>query len=295
MTSRDAKRHPLFGWIPLVWLVAFLLLPLAFVLEISLTESAIAQPPHLPLFRRDADGELQILATLANYRLLVVDTLYASSYLSSLKTALLSTLCALVVGYPMAYAIARSAGTLRAVLLALAVLPFLTSLLIRIYAWKLLLQGGGLLNAALLGLGIVDVPVAVLYTDAAVYLGIVYAYLPLMVLPLYAVLSRLDPALLEAAADLGCRPWRAFLTVTLPLSLPGVLAGSMLVAIPAVGEFVIPEMLGGPGSRMIGRVLWTEFFANRDWPVACAVAVAMLALSLGPIALLQRHAWGDRA
>jgi putrescine transport system permease protein len=209
--------------------------------------------------------------------------------LKSVKTALLSTLIALLIGYPMAYGIARATPTWRNTLLMLVVLPFWTSFLIRVYAWKVLLQGNGPINALLMYLGIVDQPVQMLYTDFAIYLGIVYSYLPFMVLPLYAALERLDLTLNEAAANLGAAPWRVFVVITLPLSLPGIIAGCGLVFIPAVGEFVIPEMLGGPDAAMIGRVLWNEFFANRDWPVASAVATAMLLFLVVPIMLFQRY------
>jgi putrescine transport system permease protein len=204
------------------------------------------------------------------------------------KIAAVSMLVCLLIGYPMAYAIARSPDRLRVIFLMLVILPFWTSFLIRVYAWIGILKNNGLLNQLLLWLGIIDQPLALLHTDFAVYLGIVYSYLPFMVLPLYATLSRMDLTLLEAAADLGCRPWKAFLTVTLPLSLPGIIAGSMLVFIPAVGEFVIPDLLGGPDSLMIGKVLWTEFFGNRDWPAAAAVAVVMLVLLVLPLAWFQR-------
>jgi putrescine transport system permease protein len=209
------------------------------------------------------------------------------SYLKSLKIAGISTLVCLLLGYPMAYAIARTRNTLRNFLLMLVILPFWTSFLIRVYAWIGILKSNGLLNNLLLSLGVINHPLPLLHTDFAVYLGIVYSYLPFMVLPLYATLSRMDLTLLEAAADLGCRPWKAFLRITLPLSLPGIIAGCMLVFIPAVGEFVIPDLLGGPDSLMIGKVLWTEFFSNRDWPAASAVAVVMLVLLVVPLALFQ--------
>jgi putrescine transport system permease protein len=216
------------------------------------------------------------------------DPLYTIAYLKSLRIAGISTLVCLLLGYPMAYAIARTRDSLRNLLLMLIILPFWTSFLIRVYAWIGILKSNGLLNNLLLYLGVIDHPLTLLHTDFAVYLGIVYSYLPFMVLPLYATLSRMDLTLLEAAADLGCRPWEAFLKVTLPLSLPGIIAGCMLVFIPAVGEFVIPDLLGGPDSLMIGKVMWTEFFSNRDWPAASAVAVVMLALLVVPLALFQR-------
>jgi putrescine transport system permease protein len=279
--------------VPFTWLLLLFLLPFFFVLKISLAESVIAQPPYTPLFDVTSEG-VALLATVGNYLFLVEDPLYLLSYLTSLRIALVSTVLCLLVGYPIAYAIARTQGRLQLVLLMLVILPFWTSFLIRVYAWKVLLQGGGLINGALIGLGIIERPIPMLYTEGAVYLGIVYSYLPFMILPLYAALARLDYATVEAALDLGCRPWRAFLEVTLPLSLPGIVAGSLLVFIPAVGEFVIPELLGGPDSIMIGRVLWNEFFANRDWPLASAVAIVMLLILVAPIALLQNSRKGLR-
>ncbi len=283
----------LFYAVPLLWLLVFLLLPFLLVLKISVAEAVQAQPPYTPLIGIGTDGRLVLDITFANYRFIVEDALYLVSYLASIRVAAIATLFCLLVGYPIAYAIARARGRLQLVLLLLVILPFWTSFLLRVYAWKVLLQGNGLINGLLLHLGIVDAPLALLYTPAAVYLGIVYSYLPFMVLPLYAALARLDHSLVEAALDLGCRPWQAFVRVTLPLSLPGIVAGSLLVFIPAVGEFVIPELLGGPDSLMIGRVLWNEFFANRDWPLAAAVAVAMLAILVLPIALLQNRSGGS--
>jgi putrescine transport system permease protein len=216
------------------------------------------------------------------------DGLYLAAYLSSLKFAAIDTFILLLVGYPLAYGMAKCRPTVRQALLMAVILPFWTSFLIRVYAWIGLLQGNGLINHLLLSLGLIDQPLVLLHSNFAVYLGIVYSYLPFMILPLYATLVRMDLTLLEAAADLGAPPWKSFLTVTLPLSLPGVIAGSLLVFIPAVGEFVIPDLLGGPDSLMIGKVLWTEFFSNRDWPVASAVAVAMLLVILIPLLLFQR-------
>jgi putrescine transport system permease protein len=275
--------------LPLIWLTLFFLLPFFFVLKISLAEAIIAQPPYTPLIAEGPDGGWSLQATLANFAFLLEDRLYVLSYLTSLRIALVSTVLCLLIGYPIAYAIARAQGRLQLVLLMLVILPFWTSFLIRVYAWKVLLQGGGVVNGALMGLGIIDAPLNMLYTEGAVYVGIVYSYLPFMILPLYAALARLDYSTVEAAMDLGCRPWQAFYKVTLPLSLPGIIAGSLLVFIPAVGEFVIPELLGGPDSIMIGRVLWNEFFANRDWPIASAVAIVMLLLLVLPIALLQNY------
>jgi len=275
--------------VPLTWLALFFLLPFFFVLKISLAESIIAQPPYTPLIAEGPDGGWSLQATLANFAFLLEDRLYLLSYLTSLRIALVSTILCLLIGYPIAYAIARAQGRLQLILLMLVILPFWTSFLIRVYAWKVLLQGGGVVNGALMGLGIIDAPLNMLYTEGAVYVGIVYSYLPFMILPLYAALARLDYSTVEAAMDLGCRPWQAFYKVTLPLSLPGIIAGSLLVFIPAVGEFVIPELLGGPDSIMIGRVLWNEFFANRDWPIASAVAIVMLLLLVLPITLLQNN------
>ena len=270
--------------LPYLWLSALLLIPFMIVLKISLAASVTANPPYTPLME---DGQLQL--HLDAYALLASDGLYALAYLNSLKIAAVASLCCLLVGYPMAYGIARADPKRRGALLMLVILPFWTSFLIRVYAWVTLLQGNGPVNSVLLALGVIDQPLVLLNTPFAVYVGIVYTYLPFMILPLYAVLEKLDPALLEAAADLGSRPWRSFLGVTLPLSLPGVIAGSLLVFIPAVGEFVIPDLLGGSDTLMIGTVLWNEFFNNRDWPQASAVAVAMLVLLVAPIMLFQHY------
>ncbi|HVM79487.1 MAG TPA: ABC transporter permease subunit [Stellaceae bacterium] len=279
-------RRGLIG-IPYLWLVLFTLLPLAIVLKISFAESRLAIPPYGPLFET-GDGGLRLGATLESYARLLSDSLYIRAYLSSIRYALAATLISLLLGYPMAYAIARAPKAWRVALLMLVILPFWTSFLLRVYAWIGLLKGNGLVNNVLIALGVVSEPLPLLNNSFSVVLGLVYGYLPFMVLPLYATLERLDPALLEAAADLGCRPWRAFLRVTLPLSLPGIVAGSLLVFIPAIGEFVIPELLGGPGTLMVGKVLWDEFFNNHDWPVASAVAVAMLLLLALPMATMRR-------
>ena len=274
--------------LPYAWLLLFLLLPILIVLKISLGETALASPPYSPMLQWAEDRTLSIQLHLGNYAFLWQDPLYLAAYLNSLKVAAVSTVFCLLIGYPMAYGIARAPAGWRIVLLMLVILPFWTSFLIRVYAWIGLLQGNGLINHLLLSVGLIDQPLVLLHTNFAVYLGIVYSYLPFMILPLYATLVRMDLTLLEAAADLGCQPWKAFVTVTLPLSMPGIIAGSLLVFIPAVGEFVIPDLLGGPDSLMIGKVLWTEFFSNRDWPVAAAVAVAMLLLILIPLLLFQR-------
>ena len=292
---RARKRLP-GGWlvmlIPALWLAAFFLAPFLIVLKISLSQTAIAQPPYVPVFDAAAgwQGLKDFVAALSfeNYASLVSDPLYLTSYGRSVKIALASTAMLLLVGYPMAYGVARASRRVQPVLVMAIVLPFLTAFLIRIYAWINILQREGLLNDVLLALGIIDAPVAWLSTDAAVYIGIVYSYLPFMVLPLYASLEHIDGTLLEAAADLGCPRWKAFWRVTVPLSWPGVLAGVLLCFIPIAGEFVIPELLGNSDSVMIGQTLWVEFFANRDWPVASAVAIALLAVLLVPIVIYQR-------
>lgn len=270
--------------IPLLWLAVFFLAPYLLVLRTSLADPVIGQPPYSPLF--DSHGGLQL--TLDNYRLLLGDRLFIGSYLQSLRIAAVSTLLCLVVGYPMAYAIARSPRPWRTLLLLLVILPFWSSFLLRIYAWMGLLGTHGVVNTLLLEAGLIERPIALMYNNAATYLGIVYTYLPFMVLPLYAVLEKHEAALREAALDLGARPLRVFIDITLPLSLPGVIAGSMLVFIPAIGEFVIPALLGGLDTRMIGRALFDEFFINRDWPLASAVATVLLVVLVLPLVVFQR-------
>ncbi len=267
----------------------FFAIPFAFVLKISLSEALIAQPPYAPLFEWGEEAYLSIKLNFGNFLFLFEDDLYWQAYLNSTKIALISTLACLLLGYPMAYGMIRARPATRNLLLMLVILPFWSSFLLRVYAWIGILKNNGLINNLLMGLGIIDQPLVMMQTDFAVYIGIVYSYLPFMILPLYANLERLDMTLLEAAADLGCRPFKAFLTITLPLSLPGIIAGSMLVFIPAVGEFIIPALLGGPDTLMIGRVLWDEFFANRDWPVASAVAIAVLLLLVVPIMIFQHY------
>lgn len=282
---RRPDRHPgrtLVTAIPFAWLALFFLAPFIIIMLISLSTQRFGIPPYEPLI---ADGE--ILAKLDNYAFLIDDPLYLNALISSLRIAALSAAIALLVGYPIALAIARSPRRHRPLLLLAVALPFWTSFLIRVYAWMGILRNEGLVNGALMGLGIIDTPLPMMQSAFAVHLGIVYSYLPFMVLPLYASLERQDESLLEAAADLGATPWRAFWTVTFPLSLPGVLAGFLLVFIPAVGEFVIPELLGDSGTLMIGKVLWTEFFNNRDWPLAAALAVMVLSLIVAPLAWLE--------
>jgi putrescine transport system permease protein len=290
-TSR-ARGQRLILLLPYAWLALFFLVPFLIVLKISLAQTAIAQPPYVPVLDLAAgwQGVKTFIAglTLDGYRLLASDPLYLSSYLKSLKVASLSTLILLALGYPIAYGIARSPRRLQPLLVMAVVLPFWTSFLIRVYAWINILQRDGLLNDVLMALHIVDRRPEWLASDTAIYIGLVYSYLPFMVLPLYAALEKLDQTLLEAAADLGCPRWKQFWVVTLPLSLPGAAAGALLCFIPIVGEFVVPDLLGGSRSLMIGQTLWMEFFANRDWPVASAIAIALLCLLLAPILVYQR-------
>ena len=277
---------------PYVWMALFFLVPFGFVLKISLSETAIAQPPYLPVFdlTQGAAALKTAFAALSldNFRLLVSDNLYVLSYLRSLTVAAISTAILLLIGYPVAYGMARLSQRWQAIAMMLVIVPFWTSFLIRIYAWINILQHDGLLNQVLLALHIVSKPVVWLSTDGAMYLGIVYSYLPFMILPLYATLAKLDPALLEAAGDLGASPRQAFWRVTFPLSLPGVGAGALLCFIPIVGEFVIPDLLAGSDALMIGQTLWLEFFTNKDWPVASATAVVLLLLLVAPLVLYDR-------
>jgi putrescine transport system permease protein len=277
---------------PSLWMALFFLVPFGFVLKISLSQTAIAQPPYLPVFDL-TKGLAEIKAALGalsldNFRLLVSDDLYVLSYLRSLMVATVSTAILLTIGYPIAYGMARLPRKWQAIAMMLVIVPFWTSFLIRIYAWINILQHDGLLNQILLALHVVSAPVVWLSTDSAMYLGIVYSYLPFMILPLYATLAKMDPALLEAASDLGAAPLQAFWRVTFPLSLPGVGAGALLCFIPIVGEFVIPDLLAGSDALMIGQTLWLEFFTNKDWPVASAVAVVLLLLLLAPLLLYDR-------
>jgi putrescine transport system permease protein len=277
--------------IPYVWLIVFLLVPFVIVLRIALSQTVLAQPPYSPVFDLSAgwQGLKDFFGALSfeNFRLLLGDWLYLSSYLRSLTFALISTLILLAIGIPIAYGMARSPRRLQPILVIAVILPFWTAFLIRIYAWINILQRDGLFNDALLALGIIAEPVTWLATDTAIFIGIVYSYLPFMVLPLYASFEKMDETLLEAAADLGCPRWKAFWLVTLPLALPGVIAGSLLCFIPITGEFVIPDLLGGSDALFIGQTLWTEFFSNKDWPVASALATVLLAILLVPILFYQ--------
>ncbi len=273
--------------LPYAWLILFLLIPFAFIFKISFAEEIIASPPYRDLWVFVDGYKIQLLATLDSYRLFFEEDIYVKAILGSIKIAFFSAFLALILAYPIALAIARSKEQYRNFLLFLIIMPFWTSFLIRVYAWKVLLQGQGLINQMLLFLGVIDQPVQLLYTDFAVYIGIVYSYFPFMVLPIYGVLEKMDKSLLEAASDLGARPLSVFWYIMLPLSMPGIIAGFMLVFIPAVGEFVIPELLGGPSNLMIGRMLWQEFFNIRSWPMASAIAVLIMICVIIPIIFAQ--------
>ncbi|TPV58586.1 ABC transporter permease subunit [Aestuariibacter sp. GS-14] len=274
--------------VPWLWLALFFILPFLYILKISLAEPQLAQPPYTDLIQTDGEGLVTVLLNFANYMLIWEDSLYLDAFVGSLKVAGVSTILCLLVGYPMAYGIARAPVHMRLPLLMLIILPFWTSFLIRVYAWMGILKSNGLLNNMLMWLGVIDEPLDILYTPIAIYIGVVYSYLPFLILPLYATLVKLDNTLLEAAADLGCRPFKQFLTITLPQSVPGILAGGMLVFIPVMGEFVIPDLLGGPDSLMIGKLLWTEFFNNKDWPLASSLAAVLLVALIIPF-MLMRH------
>ena len=277
--------------VPYLWLAIFFLLPFLIVVKISLSETAIAQPPYLPVFVLDSyAGFMDAFRQLdfGSYGWIWDDPLYLNSYLSSLRIAAISTALALLIGYPFAYGMAKAPDRIRPILVMLTILPFWTSFLIRVYAWIGILKNEGLLNQFLLWTEVISEPLQIMNTELAIHIGIVYSYLPFMVLPIYAALERMDGRLIEAANDLGCPPMKAFWAITFPLSLPGVLAGVFLVFIPAVGEFVIPDLLGGSSTLMIGKTLWDEFFNNRDWPVSSAVAVILLLLLVIPIMIFQR-------
>jgi putrescine transport system permease protein len=301
-TVRNASRLPASGWlhnllfslgirgrtlviaIPFLWLFLYFFVPFLIVLKVSVAFITIAQPPYT---HYDEAGNF-VLNIGDSYGRLFADSLYIKAYLNSLVVAAVSTVICLLIGYPFAYGMARCSHSVRNVLLMLVILPFWTSFLIRVYAWIGLLKNNGLINDVLISIGLIDSPISMMNTNFAVYLGIVYSYLPFMILPLYANLEKMDMSLIEAATDLGCKPLKAFFLITVPLSFPGIVAGSMLVFIPAVGEYVIPELLGGPSSLMIGRVLWGEFFSNRDWPTASAVAIAILLALVVPLMIYQK-------
>nr|WP_189659801.1 MULTISPECIES: ABC transporter permease subunit [Pseudomonas] len=279
-------RHVVIG-VPFIWLFLFFMLPFFIVLKISFAEADVAIPPYTEIYTF-VESKIQLVLNLANYGLLTEDELYLAAYLGSLKMAFFSTLLCLLIGYPMAYAIANARKESQTVLLLLIMMPTWTAILIRVYAWMGILSNNGLLNSFLMWLGLIDQPLQILNTNLAVYIGVVYSYLPFMILPLYANLVKHDQSLLEAASDLGSSTFNSFWKITVPLSKNGIIAGCMLVFIPVVGEFVIPELLGGPETLMIGKVLWQEFFNNRDWPVASALAVVMLAILIVPILLFNR-------
>lgn len=281
--------------IPYIWLLLFFLAPFVIVFKISLADPIIAQPPFTPFFNGSSDGGFSIYTTFDNFRYLFQDSLYFVTYLNSVKLAFIATVFTLLIGYPIAYGIARSPQPTRNILLLLVVIPFWISFLLRVYSWMGILKTNGLINGFLLWLGLIDQPLELLYTDTAVYIGMVYSYLPFMILPLYANLVKLDVRLLEAASDLGAKKWQGFLDVTLPLSIPGIIAGCLLVFIPAIGEYVIPSLLGGADTLMIGRVLFDEFFLNRDWPVASAVAIVLLLLLVLPIVYFQKKQASEAA
>lgn len=275
-------------FIPFFWLLLFFLAPFFIVLKISLSEATIASPPYLPMVSWLDEGIVQVKIVFDNFAYLWEDDLYIDTYINSVRIAGLSTFICLLIGYPIAYAIVRAPQTTKNILLLMIILPFWTSFLLRVYAWMGLLADQGTINDLLIYLGIIDEPIRLLYTQFAVYIGIVYTYLPFMILPLYANMEKLDLTLLEAASDLGAKPFTTFLTVTLPLTIPGIIAGSLLVFIPATGEYVIPDLLGGGNVLMIGRVLYSEFASNFDWPVASAVAIALLLVLVLPMMLYQR-------
>ncbi|WP_167360443.1 ABC transporter permease subunit [Pseudomonas anguilliseptica] len=280
-------RHLVIG-VPFLWLFLFFMLPFFIVLKISFAEADVAIPPYTDVYSW-AENKLTLIINLGNYIFLSEDALYLAAYLGSLKMATISTLLCLVIGFPMAYAIARADKDKQMVLLLLIMMPTWTAILIRVYAWMGILSNNGLLNGFLMWLGLINEPLQILNTNLAVYIGIVYSYLPFMILPLFANLVKHDQSLLEAAADLGSSTFNSFWKITVPLAKNGIIAGCMLVFIPVVGEFVIPELLGGPETLMIGKVLWQEFFNNRDWPVASALAVVMLAILIVPIILFNRN------
>ena len=287
-TKTGMRGRGLVVALPFIWLLVFFLFPFFIVLKLSFSEIAVAIPPYTPIWEWTEGIYFNIKLSFESYQLLFEDSLYVNAYLNSLKIAGISTLLTLLIGFPMAYAMVRAPKHWRGTLLMLVILPFWTSFLIRVYAWIGILKSNGLLNLLLMKIGIISQPLAILNTDIAVYIGIVYSYLPFMVLPLYSNLEKLDHSLIEAASDLGCKPIKAIWSITVPLAIPGIVAGCFLVFIPAVGEFVIPDLLGGSDTLMIGKTLWVEFFNNRDWPLASSVAVLLLLILLVPIMAFQK-------
>lgn len=282
-------RERVIAALPFAWLLLFFLAPFLIIFKISFSEVVIASPPVRDILDWSDGWPPAINHTFENYQYLVEDSLYRDSYLNSVKVAGLATLLCLLLGFPMAYGIARARPSTRNFLLLLVILPFWTSFLLRVYAWIGIINKHGILNTMLVWLGVVDKPIQMMYTEFAVFLGITYTYLPFMILPLYANLERMNTSLLEASADLGARPWRSFMDITLPLAVPGIIAGSLLVFIPATGEYVIPALMGGADTLMVGRVLFDEFFSNRDWAVASAVAIFLLILLVVPIMWFQHY------
>ncbi len=289
LTLRDRR---LVIAIPYAWLILFFLIPFLLVFKISLSVPILAVPPYEPIFEW-LEGILRINLNVGNYLRMGDDPFYASGFFTSFTIAFMATFWCLLLGYLIAYAITRAPRKWQSILLLMVILPFMTSFLVRVYAWIGILSNDGFLNKFLLFLGIIDSPRQFLYNDVAVTIGIVYCYLPFMILPIYAVLDKIDPSYLEAASDLGARPWKTFWRITIPLSMPGILSGCALVFIPAMGEFVIPEILGAPDNLMIGRIIWIEFFNNRDWPIASTVAVVMMFLFVVPIMIAQRNPGGN--
>jgi putrescine transport system permease protein len=290
--KRDWGKTIIIG-LPVLWLGLFFLAPFLIILRMSLSDPASALPPYRPLldWSQGLEGISAFMTglDLDNYVTVITDSLYASAFLTSLRIAALGTCLTLLVGYPIALAMARTGRRWRPFLIALVILPFWTSFLIRVYAWIAILKQEGLLNQLLLATGVISTPLDILNTESAVQIGIVYSYLPFMVLPLFAALEKHDAALVEAATDLGCPPGRAFWLVTLPLSIPGIIGGCVLVFIPVMGEFIIPDLLGGSETLMVGRLVWTEFFSNRDWPMASTIAMLLLAILAVPILYGQRR------
>lgn len=275
--------------IPYAWLIFFFFIPFLLIVKISLTKPILAVPPFQQIVSWSEQGILQIQLNVGNYAHMITDSFYGSGFLTSVFIAMISTFFCLIIGYVIAFNITRASKEWRPILILLVVLPFWTSFLIRVYAWMGILSKDGLINHFLLYLGIINEPLALLYNNVAVIIGVAYCYLPFMILPIYSVLDKIDPVYIEASYDLGCRPWQSFWRIIFPLSMPGVLSGCTLVFIPALGEYVIPELLGAPDNLMIGRIIWLEFFNNRDWPIACTVAVVMLLLFVVPIMIAQRR------
>lgn len=298
MKSAPGAEHPTLHLVavvvPYLWFILFLLIPLLIILKISLSESRLAIPPYGDIISFTQDRWIEIRLNFQHFQTIFSDALYYSAYVNSLRLAFLSSLGCLLIGYPLAYFIAQLKGGARLIALMFILLPFWTSFLMRVYAWMNLLSLNGFINGALMKIGIIHEPLHLLHTDGAVCIGIIYCYLPFMILPIFAILERQDPTLREAASDLGCPPFKTFWKITLPLSFSGVLTGFMLVFIPAIGEFVIPELLGGADTLVIGKVLWTEFFSNRDWPMAAAIAMALMAVILVPIMIFQQASQNKR-